>query len=1126
MTEQASRRTRKEPRFGFYKAGVSRLSQEPVTIATSPDLSAVTNRDDPRSTPNESSTRQPSNRRQQSSAKKNIRYEKPSTEKVSQQRFYEAPRPATNPSQTSSNRRNQRNPRQDQLKEARGGISRQQANEKLYDPSKEDSSKRKQQQRRSNHQNNSNQQQQYSNGELFVDDEGYEYDDEPRRLPALSNQCEMARPSDYANCDDLLHESDAIKTALDNQLSHRHNNIGSKFAFDRLMKTRERLMDVYRMIIMKDITFCNQHTVDQRLWKNVFYHVFEMMRNRIADVGKEDKERERLEKNLIVMLKHASEFYSTLVNQLSSQHRLHLSCFADNNHQQNDTDHEDASSKKPSSKHGKLCLMTCQRMLLSLGDVHRYMSYAKDDNNYGEARRWYTHARTLEPRSGRPYNQLALLAVLTKRSFEAVYFYMRSLATPTQPILTARESLMALFNDSRRKLEYVRNKEQQQKAKEEKNESKTNGGKHSKKNNNNNDQPRGSNGGAGVSHHRWVRPDYASPPVHTATTLDGNHDDKDGRKAAEAQLKYRTTTTSTDDDHHHNHHQQHKLSDAANRKTRNEVFKKFILVFLNVHGVIFTHIASDTFDQLKNESLQLLDKLLEDKTSKICVDTLTHIFVINSYSVHDQSKISEGNGGEGDGISMLRQARSYMCHLTALVCTHACRLLATMRDEAATSSLPTSSSGGEESKAESLLAYIKLAADWLYLNQALWMPRTQEQLRQADDDIRTLVGALASLCDHVSDMVERSAWGIGVSHRPASRFVRVRLREEKEVVGFAPLQATQEEEAGYVDEERMDCMERVNLAVRLDLINRFLQYLCGSQHLPLIAFKQGRYVSLVGDESSPPSSPDSNSTAQSCHQQQLVCTNISDDDEDEENELVDNLADVSIEDHQHHHEPDEIRSLVDYRSQLQVEKQNIEKRKNIISKSLADARGEALLVLRVEPKYLVPDTNCFIDHLTLIQKILKHGYYTVCVPLLVLVELEGLARVCKRSSVDDKHATYVNMRASDSLSFLTQSINSSHQPRKLKVLTNQGSELKNLNFVYEEDGSNARGNNDDMILACSVKLEMKKRSYHRTVFTGGDTELVKHSTVLLTDDRNLRVKAHAHNLPASTLTGFIKWAQL
>ncbi len=72
-----------------------------------------------------------------------------------------------------------------------------------------------------------------------------------------------------------------------------------------------------------------------------------------------------------------------------------------------------------------------------------------------DTRRWYTHARTLEPRSGRPYNQLALLAVLTKRSFEAVYFYMRSLATPAQPILTARESLMALFNDSRRKVRAV-----------------------------------------------------------------------------------------------------------------------------------------------------------------------------------------------------------------------------------------------------------------------------------------------------------------------------------------------------------------------------------------------------------------------------------------------------------------------------------------------------------------------------------------------------------------------------------------------------------------------------------------------------------------------------------------------
>ena len=58
----------------------------------------------------------------------------------------------------------------------------------------------------------------------------------------------------------------------------------------------------------------------------------------------------------------------------------------------------------------------------------------------------------IEPRNGRPYNQLALLAVHTRRKLDAIYYYTRSLATLGNPILTARESLIALFDDARRKV--------------------------------------------------------------------------------------------------------------------------------------------------------------------------------------------------------------------------------------------------------------------------------------------------------------------------------------------------------------------------------------------------------------------------------------------------------------------------------------------------------------------------------------------------------------------------------------------------------------------------------------------------------------------------------------------------
>jgi protein SMG6 len=61
--------------------------------------------------------------------------------------------------------------------------------------------------------------------------------------------------------------------------------------------------------------------------------------------------------------------------------------------------------------------------------------------------------------------------------------------------------------------------------------------------------------------------------------------------------------------------------------------------------------------------------------------------------------------------------------------------------------------------------------------------------------------------------------------------------------------------------------------------------------------------------------------------------------------------------------------------------------------SLVDASAQRRLELEIRPKFIVPDTNCFVDHLDLIDKLLATSYYIVVVPLLVINELDKLARL-------------------------------------------------------------------------------------------------------------------------------------
>lgn len=37
--------------------------------------------------------------------------------------------------------------------------------------------------------------------------------------------------------------------------------------------------------------------------------------------------------------------------------------------------------------------------------------------------------------------------------------------------------------------------------------------------------------------------------------------------------------------------------------------------------------------------------------------------------------------------------------------------------------------------------------------------------------------------------------------------------------------------------------------------------------------------------------------------------------------------------------------------------------------------------IEIRPKYLVPDTNCFIDYLTMIKAVAEAHFYTLMVPL-------------------------------------------------------------------------------------------------------------------------------------------------
>ena len=75
-------------------------------------------------------------------------------------------------------------------------------------------------------------------------------------------------------------------------------------------------------------------------------------------------------------------------------------------------------------------------MLICLGDLCRYREQALDSANFAKARDYYLRAQQLAPKNGKPYNQLALLAV-----------YSVSSVSKTRSTLSTRRSFDDLNTD-------------------------------------------------------------------------------------------------------------------------------------------------------------------------------------------------------------------------------------------------------------------------------------------------------------------------------------------------------------------------------------------------------------------------------------------------------------------------------------------------------------------------------------------------------------------------------------------------------------------------------------------------------------------------------------------------------
>nr|XP_057944285.1 telomerase-binding protein EST1A [Doryrhamphus excisus] len=862
----------------------------------------------------------------------------------------------------------------------------------------------------------------------------------------------------------LLRAADSQELQLSNLLSRDRL---SADGLERMAQLRVDLLGLYERVVLTDIELAESQNVDQALWKNVFYQVIEHFRQLLKDPASDNTL--HIRNMLLTLLDEGAQFFDTLLQKLQTVYQFKLDDYMDGI----------AIRARPLRKSVKYALISAQRCMICQGDIARYREQASDSANYGKARSWYLKAQQIAPKNGRPYNQLALLAVYTKRKLDAVYYYMRSLAA-SNPILTAKESLMSLFEEAKRKTEQLERRRRQE------------------------EQGGGSRGPAvrgrargedGARSEIWVRP--SGHGAKASSQRGGSESSRDSEQDGE-------------------------LSSLS----ASDLNKRFILSFLHAHGKLFTKVGMESFPRVAKRVLQEFTALLQHGPSLLGSTHMLQIITINMFTIHN----ALSRGEEGETRSLLQEQSTALGLAMFALMVQRCTELLREIPSATTVMLQEEQEekGGEleglvrvsdfSPDLRELLPSIKVWSDWMLGHPDQWNPPPC-----GVDCSPDVWQCLASLCNVLArvDHGEVPLYKVDTDEVEGDEELTVlQLKEDRLLAGFVPLLAAPQEPC-YIDQHTdtaiaSDCK-------RVTVLKYFLEALCGQEE-PLLAFKGGKYISIAP--------PPSNTSVDMKTRQDSLSEKEADD------VIVEAESSLSASEGEEDEEEagdseSDIKQLKARRHALANKLAQEQKRRDKIQ-AVLQTSGQ--LQLEVRPLFLVPDTNGFIDHLAALKKLLQCGTYIIVVPLIVITELDGLAKgqdtfggglghgagYRGNSNVSAAHMRAVQEKAHLAVAFLEHGFEA-REPR-LRALTSRGNQLESIAF-RSEDTSGQQGNNDDVILSCCLHYCKDKAKDFMPDQRNGTVRLQR-EVVLLTDDRNLRVKALTRNVPVRDIPAFLSWAKV
>uniref|UniRef100_A0A1B6CG54 PIN domain-containing protein n=2 Tax=Clastoptera arizonana TaxID=38151 RepID=A0A1B6CG54_9HEMI len=815
--------------------------------------------------------------------------------------------------------------------------------------------------------------------------------------------------------------------------------------WQRISELRLLLGNIFRALLTTDIKFCEHENMEQYMWKLLYYNIIEYLRKGMAE---SPASKDKFKKLILEIVDDGMKYLEQTLELLEQVYKFKLKNY-----------YNSVGTPLKSKSYTTLAVMSCQKLLLFLGDLSRYKEQANESNNYGLARQWYIKAHQLNPRNGRPYNQLAVLAVFAKRKVDAVYYYMRSLMASI-PVLSSRESLLSLFDENRKKYESTEQKRRVEREAKEKERMK--------------EKEIGNSYGR-LRREVWIHPG-GGKRVHRTTSTAQSYD-----------------SNSEDDE----------LATISSL----EVNKRFGMSFLHVHGKLFTKTGMESFQEAAIQMLREFRVMLQHSPIPIDYTRFIQLLALNMFAI-DNTQLKNEPLESGYRSTVQEFALIVSLQMFNLIVDRCVQLLKEQHSEPQQNNMLIVSED-----VQVLLPAIKIWCDWLLCHSGVWNPPPScrdFRVGQTGDPWSRLAALVNAL--------EKLNWKQDVlSSTQHEDYELVRLPEDITLGGFLPLMSNAQERV-YISKDTD--VELSCICLRISKILFFgTVFLCGVDPPVLKLHKnesgESEYISVV-EIPSPPVQSDGE-----------MCVESFSSDSAEESEDSGLNEDSCSTSQSCSAGKSEIQGLLHRKMQLEKSQKRQERRQKQVQTILQ--QNQFSVEMEVKPHYLVADTNCFIDFLPQVQiiaqtTIAQQHLYTLMVPLVVLKELDGLSRGQKISSTRPEYAVKISEAAKTALEFLRSRDNIS-PPVAIRCVTTKGTIVKSTTFTQEQDDDEGM-KNDDRILATCLNLCAKSHTSKMEQTVEGQPRKIYREVVLLTRDRNLRVKAHARDMPVRELPNFMQWAGL